>query len=311
MKLATILLEEEQHPKAVVMGGGAGVGKSYLVGKLDLGGLPIFNPDKYVEDPKSKYHNNLTAAAKQTLNDVENATQRRESFLWDTTARTSQRIQELINKQYGVFMVLVYTHPMISFISNALRPERTIPKSAVFLTWRDIYTQIPQYRKMLGENFAIFNNDRGGEFKEAVRGFDKAAQRGPEAIQQYLDEYIKTTGSKQFASTFRKPLTLSQEEEKAFKAATRDLDYNREDYSIDRAVKAKFLKSYQGDGSIPSLDSFKKTIQSKRKALLKRKETDVQVLQDVVQMLNSKQFQESVKGIPFRDISQKLQNFLG
>ena len=73
IKLANLIFEASQRPKAVVMAGGAGAGKSYLIDKLGLISLPMFNPDKYVEDPQHPYHNNLSAASGQVDKDVQAA----------------------------------------------------------------------------------------------------------------------------------------------------------------------------------------------------------------------------------------------
>ena len=59
IKLSDIILEQNGKPKAVIMAGGAGTGKSFLLKQLGLEGLKQYNPDTYVEDPKHPYHNNL------------------------------------------------------------------------------------------------------------------------------------------------------------------------------------------------------------------------------------------------------------
>ena len=62
MKLSDIILAEATaKPKVVVMAGGAGTGKSYLLNLLDLDSLHLVNPDKYVEDPDHPAYNNLAS----------------------------------------------------------------------------------------------------------------------------------------------------------------------------------------------------------------------------------------------------------
>ena len=118
MKLSQLILEAKAKPKAVIMAGGAGAGKSYLLNQLDLGGLTVYNPDKYVEDKEHPYYGNLSAAANQVNQDVEDASQNKENFIWDTTASNSKKVQYLIVKDYENYIVIVYTHPLISFISK-------------------------------------------------------------------------------------------------------------------------------------------------------------------------------------------------
>ena len=70
MKLVDIILEQNNKPKAVIMAGGSGAGKTYLLGQLSLQSLTQFNPDKYVEDPEHQYYNNLGSASRQVDKDV-------------------------------------------------------------------------------------------------------------------------------------------------------------------------------------------------------------------------------------------------
>ena len=137
MKLSDIILgEQTNRPKAVIMAGGAGSGKTYLLNQLNLDSLTQFNPDKYVEDPDHPFYNNLGAASRQVAQDVQAAAESRTSFVWDTTASGKQFdsiLDNLINVGYDVYIVFVYTHPMISYISNFTRDsERNVPAAAVF-----------------------------------------------------------------------------------------------------------------------------------------------------------------------------------
>ena len=60
IKLTDLILEAKDQPKAVIMAGGAGAGKSYLLNQLDLRGIQSFNPDNYVEDPNHPGYKNLS-----------------------------------------------------------------------------------------------------------------------------------------------------------------------------------------------------------------------------------------------------------
>ena len=141
IKLTDLILEAKDQPKVVIMAGGAGAGKSYLLNQLDLGGIQQINPDKYVEDPNHPAHNSLGKAVAQTNKDVAQAIDSRTSFVWDTTASNPQKVKDLISAGYDVYMVMVYTHPMISYISNFhQRQKYTSPCSILYLEKR-----IPTY----------------------------------------------------------------------------------------------------------------------------------------------------------------------
>ncbi len=123
------------------MVGGAGLGKTCRLNRWALESLQQFNPDKYVEDPDHPYHNKLGPASNQVAKDVAAASEDKTSFVWDTTAsgvRFEKQLKDLLAKKYKVYMVMVYTHPMISYISNFSRVERMVPADAVFSTWRNV-----------------------------------------------------------------------------------------------------------------------------------------------------------------------------
>ncbi len=138
-KLLSLIQEQTGNPKAVVMAGGTGTGKSFLMKQLDLISLPMFNPDKYVEDPDHPAYNNLSQGARLADKEAEELSDSKTSFVWDTTASNPKKVKSLVDKGYNVFMVMVYTHPMISYISNFSRADRNVPGSAVFSTWRNVY----------------------------------------------------------------------------------------------------------------------------------------------------------------------------
>ena len=114
------------------------MGKSYLLTQLGLSSLPQVNPDKYVEDPEHPAYNNLGAGARLADKEAEDLAASGTSFVWDTTASNPKKVQDLKDKGYNIYMVMVYTHPMISYISNFLR-KRKVPGVAVFQTWRNVY----------------------------------------------------------------------------------------------------------------------------------------------------------------------------
>ena len=311
MKLIDIILAEQTNrPKAVIMAGGAGSGKSYLLNQLNLGSLTQFNPDKYVEDPDHPYHNNLGAASVQIEKDVLAAAEDKISLVWDTTAsgvKFDENLNKLLKMGYDVYMVMVYTHPMISYISNFKR-GRNIPASSVFSTWRNAYQKIENFRTKLKGNFSIFVNDRGGEFKKEIDAFNTAAKNGVNGIKDYLKAYNDRTGAGK--SSFFRPVEMSQEEEQEFNKAVVNIDYNKDNRSEDKAIKQAFLKSYQKIGTGPGEDKLKDAVKKYREKKASTDEKNDAVLNSIADMLYSPKFQDLLQHSSPQEIDQKVQSFL-
>ena len=130
MKLAQILLEQEGRPKALIMAGGAGAGKSYILSKVNTRDITQYNPDKYVEDPNSPMYNNLGAASPMVRKDVLAAVDAKESFIWDTTGRDIETIRQIQEEGYDVFVVMVYTCLLYTSPSPRDRQKSRMPSSA-------------------------------------------------------------------------------------------------------------------------------------------------------------------------------------
>ena len=311
MKLSDIILgEQTNRPKTVIMGGGAGSGKTYLLSQLNLDSLTQFNPDKYVEDPDHPFHNNLGAASRQIAKNVEAAANVNTSFVWDTTASGKEfdRIfNNLLKSGYDVYMVMVYTHPMISYISNFKR-GRNIPALSVFTTWRNAYKKIENFRNKLKGNLSIFVNDRGGEFKKEVDAFNTAAKNGVNGIKDYLKAYNEKTGAGK--SSFFKPVEMSDQEEQEFNKAVVNVDWNKNNRSEDKALKQVFLKSYKKIGAGPGEDKLKDAVKKYREKKEKLDKDYDAVLDSIADMLFNPTFQDLLQHSTPQEIDQKVQNFL-
>ena len=310
IKLSELILEATNRPKAVIMAGGAGAGKSYLLNQLSLDSLEQFNPDKYVEDPDHPYYNNLGAASVQVEKDVLAAAEDKISLVWDTTAsgkKFDENLDKLLNGGYDVYMVMVYTHPMISYISNFKR-GRNIPASSVFTTWRNAYQKIGDFDKKLKGNLSIFVNDRGGEFKKEIEGFNTAAKNGVNGIKDYLKAYNDRTGAGK--SSFFKPVEMSRQEEQEFEKAVANVDFDRDSRSEDKAVKQAFLKSYQKIGTGPGEDKLKDVVKKYRKKKADADDRNDAVLDSIADMLFSPKFQDLLKHSSPQEIDSKVQSFL-
>ena len=310
IKLSELILEATNRPKAVIMAGGAGAGKSYLLNQLNLDSLEQFNPDKYVEDPEHPYYNNLGAASVQVEKDVLAAAEDKISLVWDTTAsgkKFDENLNKLLTSGYDVYMVMVYTHPMISYISNFKR-GRNIPASSVFTTWRNAYQKIGDFDKKLKGNLSIFVNDRGGEFKKEIEGFNTAAKNGVNGIKDYLKAYNDRTGAGK--SSFFKPVEMSRQEEQEFEKAVANVDFDRDSRSEDKAVKQAFLKSYQKIGTGPGEDKLKDVVKKYRKKKADADDRNDAVLDSIADMLFSPKFQDLLKHSSPQEIDSKVQSFL-
>ena len=307
IKLADLILERQDRPKVIVMAGGAGAGKSYLLNQLSLSSLPQVNPDKYVEDPDHPAYNNLSQGARLADKEAQELSDNKTSFVWDTTASNPKKVQELINKGYDVFMVMVYTHPMISYISNFSR-ERNIPGAAVFSTWRNVYQLIADYDKITNGNLAIFVSDRGGKFNKEIEAFNTAAKNGPSGIKDYLERYNEANNIG--GSTFRKPIELSAEEEEEFKKHIGSLDYDKEGYGEDRALKKAFKDAYDKNGVGPGLDKMKDVLKKYRDRKAKQDEKETEVLDNIADMLFNEKFQKLLQHSTPKEIDSKVQAFL-
>ncbi len=307
MKLIQLILEARNRPKVVIMAGGAGSGKSYLLNQLDLGSLHLINPDKYVENPDSKAYNKLSVGTSMVDAEAQEISNNKESFVWDTTASNPKKVKDLLNKGYDVHMVMVYTHPMIAYISNFSR-KRNVPRSAVFSTWRNVYQLIADYNRMLKGNLSIFVNTRGGKFDKEIEEFNTAAKNGAAGISDYLEKYNQKAGVG--ASSFRTPVEMSKQEEDEFYTAVKNVDYDTSSYGEERTLKKYFVDWYRKNGTGPGDDKMKKKLDTYRRSSEKRAEDAKNVLDNIADMLFNPVFQEKLKHSTAPEIDQKVQNFL-
>ena len=307
MKISDLILEKRNRPKLVVMAGGAGTGKSYLLQQLDLGSLHQVNPDKYVEDPDSPAYNKLSPGVALANKEAEALADEKTSFVWDTTASNPDKIKLFLDKGYDVYMVMVYTHPMIAYISNFSR-NRNVPRSAVFSTWNNVYDLIDKYNKMLKGNLSIFVNTRGGEFDKEIAGFDAAAKNGAAGISDYIERYNKANDTGK--SSFRQEYEMSDQEKQEFYNAVKNVDYDTDDYSEDRALKKYFTDWYRKKGVGPGDDKMNKKVQSHRRAADNASKKQKQVLDDIADTLFDPTFQAKLQHSTPAEIDSRVQNFL-
>jgi len=306
IKLSDLILEATVGPKVIVMAGGSGAGKTHLLQQLDLKSLPLVNPDKFVENPDHPAYNKLGPATRAADQEAQSLVDNKKSFVWDTTASNPKKIKDLISSGFNVYMVMVYTHPMIAYISNFKR-ERNVPGSAVFSTWRNVYQLIQDYSKMTKGNFSLFVNARPG-FEKEIKGFDTAAKNGAQGIKDYLQRYSEE--NKIDGSSFRNPIKLSAEENQEFVNATSHMDYDRDNYSEDRTLKKYFQDWYQKNGVGPGDDKMTAKLKSYRTSKEKAVKREEEVLENIAEMLFSPVFNSKLVSNTPREIDSNLQSFL-
>ena len=224
------LLKEVMAPKdkMIIMAGAAGSGKSTLISKIESAtpGFEIINPDKYVEDKDSPMYNNLMQSSMQVDDkDVPDALANHKSFIWDTTASNANKlfgglykrkeVPGLLNQHpdYDVMMIMVYAHPIVSFLRNFKR-ERRVPRMGVISTWNSVYGNIDTYKSKLGDNFIMYQAP-DDEYQTEINEFNEAVKQG--RLYDWLEE-LTSKDPDQFRSTLgNKPPEPTTPEEQAKK----------------------------------------------------------------------------------------------
>ena len=232
VKLIQLLREVTNSPKAIIMAGGAGSGKTTFTNniKSDLkkNNWNIFNPDNYIEGKKSfpddftyisgpkkgqKRDINLSNASLYIKNtEIPNSIANKQNFLYDTTAADVQGILDIVNSpeyKNNVKMVMLYAHPIVSFLRNFKRTERMVPAVGVITSWNNVYKTINQYSSVLKNNFYLVSTGVSPEEQDQINKFNEAYNEGK--LKEYFENLLKTG---EFKSTFRKdPSTPKSSEE--------------------------------------------------------------------------------------------------
>lgn len=218
IKLADILREAKATKRAIIMAGSAGAGKSTFVKQIrpDLkkAGWEELNADKYVEDETSPMYKNLTRASQQIEKvDLPGAIASGKGFIYDTTGANVERAKGIVNSGYDVMMVMVYTHPIVSFLRNFSREERKVPTIGVLTSWNNVYKNIAEYKSLFGDNFVLAQTGLSPEEEAKVKDFEKAYKSGK--LKEYFSELLS---SGKYSSTFKKDPTKQKTPEEIAKS---------------------------------------------------------------------------------------------
>jgi hypothetical protein len=319
ISLLEILKEAVNGPKAIILAGGAGAGKSYTIKNL-LGDLDeesgVFTPKgsstefKYMnpDDLIEKEGLSLGAAQGRFRQIFQDAQDKKVNIIWDTTgANTKNTLSQLPG--YDKFMVMVYTHPIISLLQNAKR-DRKIPFNAVIKTWNSVYGNIAAYQEEFGDNFVLVRNIVPG-YEEDMAAFDKASQGGKDSLEQYLTSLITNDKEGKFKSTFNKEFNFASKEiEQMFNTALQQSSYTSNDEKILKSVKKEFEKEYNKKNVDPGVKVLDKKLASARKTRDRNAKNHDENVDGVVAKLSSPEFMELTEPLSDQEIQSRLQNFV-
>jgi predicted kinase len=299
------ILEITGNPKAIIMAGGGGAGKSFILKQLNLN-LKVYNPDKYVEGEGMP----LITASNLVEKEIQEAINNKESFVWDTTAGNPSKIENIVQAGYDVAMIMVYTHPIVSLISNFERSDRAMPLQAVLSTWRNTYSLVDTYKQMLGDRFYLILNTRIDQFKQDIDSFNAAAKQGSKGIQKFIKDLISQNPEK-YKSTFSKPFDFkSEQESQAYEKEVQRLDFNREDESMVKNLK-KHFDSFWQKGKLPPSGSMQKKVAAIERDRIRSKEQAEEVASDISRMLYDTNFQQLLDDSEtVQNVKSNLQSFL-
>ena len=235
IKLLQLLSEITSQPKAIIMAGGASVGKSTVLKSVEsiLKDFKNLNADNYVEDKDSPFYGNLAGAASQIKKqDLPQAISNKENLIYDTTASNLSTVTPIIDdlksNGYDVMMIMVYAHPIVSFLRNFKR-ERKVPAVGVLGTWGNVYNLINEYKQIFGDNFILIQTPSSPEENKAIQEFEKAYNSGK--LKEYFNDLLSTG---EFQSTFRKDDTNISPEELAKREKSREKTLKTLESNIDK-----------------------------------------------------------------------------
>jgi hypothetical protein len=295
ISLIQLLKEIQGKNKAIIMAGAAGSGKTTFVtgneekaiegltqAVPELKSFKYFNPDEYVEGKKDLIDPEtgekvadvgLTKASLQIDNvDVPQALEQGQNFIWDTTAANASKMigGKVRNKDvkgltstpnYDFMMIMVYAHPIVSFLSNFKR-ERKVPKIGVISTWNSVYGNIDAYKSKLGDNFIMYQAPTNQFYEKEIEEFNKAVDQNK--VYEYLENII-SQNPEEFSSTFRKSQDDLSPEEKAKKE--KQAEKSREQY---KSLVSQLEKEFKEIASkVEKYSSTKEEVVSKIKNFVK------------------------------------------
>jgi len=209
INLQSLLLEVfGTQPKAIILSGAAGIGKSTLINDLTRN-IPsdfiVFNPDTFnPEDDPDRPNiskNNITIRTKAIPEAINN----KQNFIYDTTGQSFKETAEIVNqaqqKGYKVMIITLYGSPIVSFLRNFNR-SRKLPKDVVLNNWAKVYNQISSYGKIPGIEYLVVQTELTPEETANVNKFENVLKSGE--LEDYFKQLIQKDPEK-YRSSFKKP----------------------------------------------------------------------------------------------------------
>jgi len=202
-----LLKEAQNAPKAVILAGAPGAGKSSIVGDIISGmGLKVLNIDDHFiknlkdagvsldlkkggPEERSKAAVAMQAAQKSYSSELEQEIEKRGNIVIDGTAASYKKTEDLKNTLenagYEVFMVYVYSSLEKSLRKNEDRFERSkgedrsLMPFIVMQTWSNVTKNMIPYLNLFGENFVATTKDKNLTDAESL----------DDIIKKYIEPY--------------------------------------------------------------------------------------------------------------------------
>jgi adenylate kinase family enzyme len=189
ISLVNILKEVTSSPKAIILAGAPGAGKSSIVGDIISSlGLKVLNIDDHFitnlknsgvsldlkkadSEGRSKAAMAMQQAQKSYQDELDQEIEKRGNIVIDGTAASYNKTEKLKNTLesagYKVFMVYIYTSLENSLQKNEDRFEksggkdRSLMPGIVLQTWANVTKNFIPYLNLFGSNFVATTKDKG------------------------------------------------------------------------------------------------------------------------------------------------------
>ena len=223
--------------KAVLVIGSTGSGKTTFLEKLyrdykEFEFVKWINPDFYVEDATHEFYNNPLAASRYVSKTVlPEVLMDGRDFIFDTTGANLKTLNSLMsmNSHYDFKILMVYCHPIISFRRNLLR-ERRLPRQVVVQNWLKVYSQIPEYMKLVKDGDIYIQETEYSAKEIALR--DKDFYNIKSGINSLLQELNATSSFKKEGTKYTKQEL--KEKEQNFYNAISEVEYKFKDILLQK-----------------------------------------------------------------------------